>query len=471
MGGFFGVVSKESCVFDLFFGIDYHSHLGTRRGGMVIYDSVKGFDRAIHNIENAPFRTKFERDVDKMEGTIGVGCISDYEPQPLLIRSHLGNYAITTVGKINNTDELISELFESGHSHFMEMSGGDINQTELTATLINQKDTIWEGLKYAGEKIDGSMSILLMTKDGIYAMRDRLGRTPVIIGEKEGAHCASFEDFAFIHLGYRRKKELGPGEVVFMNADWVKTLVEPGNEMSICTFLWVYYGYPTSSYEGVNVEEMRYKCGSMLAKRDGDSVHPDIVAGVPDSGIAHAIGYSNESGIPYARPFIKYTPTWPRSFMPTSQSQRNLIAKMKLIPVQSLIEDKKLLLIDDSIVRGTQLRETTEFLYKSGAKEVHVRPACPPLVYGCKFLNFSRSKSDLDLITRRIIQEAEGENCPAEVLAEYADPDSCRYAKMVEEIRKIQNFTTLRFHRLDDLIASIGIDPCKVCTYCFNGKE
>ena len=470
MSGFFGVASKENCVLDVFFGVDYHSHLGTRRGGMAIHGE-KGFARAIHNIENSPFRTKFEKDIEEFDGNLGIGCISDYEPQPLLIQSHHGSFAIVTVGKINNEEELLEKVFEEGHSHFQEMSGGKINATELVASLICKKETLVEGIRYAQETVNGSLTLLLMTKDGIYAARDRYGRTPVVVGKKEEAYCVSFENSAYINLGYEAYKELGPGEIDLITPESVEQLVAPGKEMKICSFVWVYYGYPTSSYEGVNVEEMRYKCGSMLAKRDGDSVHPDIVAGVPDSGIAHAIGYSNESGIPYARPFIKYTPTWPRSFMPTSQSQRNLIAKMKLIPVQSLIEDKKLLLIDDSIVRGTQLRETTEFLYKSGAKEVHVRPACPPLVYGCKFLNFSRSKSDLDLITRRIIQEAEGENCPAEVLAEYADPDSCRYAKMVEEIRKIQNFTTLRFHRLDDLIASIGIDPCKVCTYCFNGKE
>ena len=470
MSGFFGVASKEDCVLELFYGVDYHSHLGTRRGGMAVYGE-HGFDRAIHNIENTPFRTKFDGDVGSMKGNMGIGCISDYEPQPLLIQSHHGSFAIVTVGKINNEEELLEKVFEEGHSHFQEMSGGKINATELVASLICKKETLVEGIRYAQETVNGSLTLLLMTKDGIYAARDRYGRTPVVVGKKEEAYCVSFENSAYINLGYEAYKELGPGEIDLITPESVEQLVAPGKEMKICSFLWVYYGYPTSSYEGVNVEEMRYKCGSMLAKRDGDSVHPDIVAGVPDSGIAHAIGYSNESGIPYARPFIKYTPTWPRSFMPTSQSQRNLIAKMKLIPVQSLIEDKKLLLIDDSIVRGTQLRETTEFLYKSGAKEVHVRPACPPLVYGCKFLNFSRSKSDLDLITRRIIQEAEGENCPAEVLAEYADPDSCRYAKMVEEIRKIQNFTTLRFHRLDDLIASIGINPCKVCTYCFNGKE
>ena len=420
MSGFFGCVSRKDCVADVFYGTDYHSHLGTRRGGMAVYGE-HGFDRAIHNIENTPFRTKFDGDVGSMKGNMGIGCISDYEPQPLLIQSHHGSFAIVTVGKINNEEELLEKVFEEGHSHFQEMSGGKINATELVASLICKKETLVEGIRYAQETVNGSLTLLLMTKDGIYAARDRYGRTPVVVGKKEEAYCVSFENSAYINLGYEAYKELGPGEIDLITPESVEQLVAPGKEMKICSFLWVYYGYPTSSYEGVNVEEMRYKCGSMLAKRDGDSVHPDIVAGVPDSGIAHAIGYSNESGIPYARPFIKYTPTWPRSFMPTSQSQRNLIAKMKLIPVQSLIEDKKLLLIDDSIVRGTQLRETTEFLYKSGAKEVHVRPACPPLVYGCKFLNFSRSKSDLDLITRRIIQEAEGENCPAEVLAEYAD--------------------------------------------------
>ena len=470
MGGFFGVASKKDCILELFYGVDYHSHLGTRRGGMAAYGSGE-FCRAIHNIENAPFRTKFERDVDEMKGNIGIGCISDYEPQPLLIQSHLGSFAITTVGKINNRDELLQKAFSDGHSHFQEMSGGQINATELVASMICRKDTLVEGIQYVQEIVDGSLTLLIMTKDGIYAARDRMGRTPLVIGRKEGAYCVSFESFAYINLGYTDYTELGAGEIVFITPDSVETLVQPREEMKICSFLWVYYGYPTSSYEGVNVEEMRYKCGSMLAKRDGDSVHPDIVAGVPDSGVAHAIGYSNESGIPYARPFIKYTPTWPRSFMPTNQSQRNLIARMKLIPVQALIENKKLLLIDDSIVRGTQLRETTEFLYQSGAKEVHVRPACPPLVYGCKYLNFSRSKSDLDLITRRVIQQEEGENCPEEVLEEYTDPNSCRYAKMVEEIRRLQNFTTLRFHRLDDLLASIGLEPCKVCTYCFNGKE
>ena len=470
MGGFFGVASKHDCVLELFYGVDYHSHLGTRRGGMAVYGK-DGFNRAIHNIENSPFRTKFERDVEELKGNLGIGCISDYEPQPLLLQSHLGSFAITTIGKINNQDEILEKAYKDGRSHFLEMSGGQINATELIGSLICRKSSIVEGIRYAQEMVDGSLSLLIMTKDGIYAARDLYGRTPVVIGKKEDAYCVSFENFAYLNLGYSHDRELGPGEIAYITPEGVETLVQPGEKMRICSFLWVYYGYPTSSYEGVNVEEMRYRCGSMLAKRDGDSVHPDIVAGVPDSGVAHAIGYANESGIPYARPFIKYTPTWPRSFMPTNQSQRDLIARMKLIPVQALIEDKRMLLIDDSIVRGTQLRETTEFLYRSGAKEVHVRPACPPLVYGCKYLNFSRSKSDMELITRRVIREQEGDNCPEEVLEEYTNPDSCRYAKMIEEIRKIQNFTTLRFHRLDDLLASIGIEPCKVCTYCFSGKE
>lgn len=470
MGGFFGVASKEDCVLELFYGVDYHSHLGTRRGGMATYGEG-GFNRAIHNIENSPFRTKFDRDVGEMKGHLGIGCISDFEPQPLLIRSKLGSFAITTVGKVNNYDELLNQLYDNAHSHFQEMTNGQINVTELIAALICEKESIVEGIKYVQEIVDGSMTLLLLTKDGIYAARDRYGRTPLVIGHKEGAYCVSFESHAYINLGYSDYKELGPSEIAFVTPEGVETLSPARKEMKICSFLWVYYGYPTSAYEGVNVEEMRYKCGSMLAKRDGDSVHPDIVAGVPDSGIAHAIGYANESGIPYARPFIKYTPTWPRSFMPTNQNQRNLIARMKLIPVQALIENKKLLLIDDSIVRGTQLRETTEFLYNSGAKEVHVRPACPPLLYGCKYLNFSRSKSELELITRRVIKEREGDNCSEEVLREYADPCSARYAQMIEDIRKKQNFTTLRYHRLDDLLESIGIDPCKVCTYCFDGRE
>ena len=469
MGGFFGVASKEACNLDLFYGTDYHSHLGTRRGGMATYGS-DGWKRAIHNIENSPFRTKFEKDVDTMNGNIGIGCISDYDPQPILIQSHLGCFGITTVGKINNADQLIRNLYENGHTHFQSMTNGQINSTELVAALICKKDSFVEGIRYVQSVVEGSMTLLLLTENGIYAARDLLGRTPVVIGKKENAYCVSFESFAYINLGYTDYKELGPGEIVYVTPESVETVSPACEKMRICSFLWVYYGYPTSSYEGVGVEEMRYNCGKLLAQRDDHSIEVDIVAGVPDSGIAHAIGYANESGIPYARPFIKYTPTWPRSFMPTTQSQRNLIARMKLIPVHSLIEDRSLLLIDDSIVRGTQLRETTEFLYQSGAKEVHVRPACPPLLYGCKYLNFSRSKSDLDLITRRIIREWEGDN-DVNVLGEYADPNSDRYAAMLEEIRKRQNFTSLRYHRLDDLIKSIGIDACQVCTYCFNGVE
>lgn len=469
MGGFFGVASKEACNLDLFYGTDYHSHLGTRRGGMATYGS-DGWKRAIHNIENSPFRTKFEKDVDTMKGNIGIGCISDYDPQPILIQSHLGCFGITTVGKINNADQLIRNLYENGHTHFQSMTNGQINSTELVAALICKKDSFVEGIRYVQSVVEGSMTLLLLTENGIYAARDLLGRTPVVIGKKENAYCVSFESFAYINLGYTDYKELGPGEIVYVTPESVETVSPAYEKMRICSFLWVYYGYPTSSYEGVGVEEMRYNCGKLLAQRDDHSIDVDIVAGVPDSGIAHAIGYANESGIPYARPFIKYTPTWPRSFMPTTQSQRNLIARMKLIPVHSLIEDRSLLLIDDSIVRGTQLRETTEFLYQSGAKEVHVRPACPPLLYGCKYLNFSRSKSDLDLITRRIIREWEGDN-DVNVLGEYADPNSDRYAAMLEEIRKRQNFTSLRYHRLDDLIKSIGIDACQVCTYCFNGVE
>lgn len=467
MGGFFAVASKESCIMDLFFGTDYHSHLGTKRGGMAVYGQ-NGFSRSIHNIQNSPFRTKFERDIEELEGNLGIGCISDFEPQPLLVHSHLGSFAITTVGRINNVDELVKECFESGHTHFLEMSGGSINPTEITAALINQKSSIAEGLANVQEKIEGSMTVIVLTPEGIYASRDRLGRTPVIIGKKDNAFCASFESFAYLNLGYQDYKELGPGEIVYMTPDEVVTLKEPGEEMKICSFLWVYYGYPTSTYEGVNVEKMRYACGRQLAKRDSEQ--PDSVAGIPDSGVPHAIGYANESGIPYERPFIKYTPTWPRSFMPANQSQRNLIAKMKLIPVHELINDKKLLLIDDSIVRGTQLGETTEFLYESGAKEVHIRTACPPLLFGCKYLNFSRSSSEMDLITRRIIQRREGE-VTEELLQDYANPDSENYKAMVEEICKELNFTSLKFHRLDDMVEAIGISPCKLCTYCWSGKE
>ena len=469
MGGFFGVAAKEDCVFDLFFGVDYHSHLGTRRGGMIVFDQEKGFDRAIHNIENAPFRTKFDKDMQSMKGSLGIGCISDYEPQPLLVRSHHGSFALTTVSKINNTDELVKELFDNGFSQFQEMSSGEINATELVAALINQKANLIEGIQYALDRIDGSLSLLLLSKTGIYAARDKYGRTPIVIGKKDDAFCASFENFAYKNLGYRDYKELGPGEIVVMTDKNCITLVQPGKEMKICTFLWVYYGYPASSYEGISVEKMRYNCGAKMAGRD--NAQPDIVAGVPDSGTAHAVGYANASGIPFSRPFIKYTPTWPRSFMPTIQTQRNLIAKMKLLAVDDLIKDQKLLLIDDSIVRGTQLRETTEFLYQSGAKEVHIRPACPPLLYGCKYLNFSRSSSEMDLITRRVIERLENGNVTDEVLQEYANPDSEKYEKMVEEIRKELHFTSLRFNRLDDMLDAVGIDHCKLCTYCWNGQE
>jgi len=467
MGGIFGVASKNSCVTDLFFATDYHSHLGTRRGGMAVYGE-KGFDRAIHNIENSPFRTKFAHDYEEMEGNLGIGCISDNEPQPLIVRSHLGNFAITTVGKINNMDELVKEAFDRGSTHFLEMSGGDINQTELVASLINRRDSIVEGLLYAQEKIQGSMSILIMTPNCIYAMRDRLGRTPLVLGKKKEAFCVSFESFAYLNLGYHDYRELGAGEIVKITPEGVDVMSPPRDEMKICTFLWVYYGYPTSVYEGVGVEEMCYRNGRNMARRD--DVKVDMVAGVPDSGIPHAIGYANESGIPFARPFIKYTPTWQRSFMPTRQSERNMIANMKLIAVESLIKDKSLLLIDDSIVRGTQLREKTESLYESGAKEVHIRPACPPLLHGCKYLNFSRSKSEMDLITRRIIARREGEVTP-EILADYANPESTNYKEMIKEMCKELNFTTLNFNRLDDMIDAVGISPCKLCTYCWNGKE
>lgn len=469
MGGFFGVASKQDCVFDLFFGIDYHSHLGTRRAGMAVYGE-NGFDRSIHNIENSPFRTKFDSAVQRMKGNLGIGCISDYEPQPLLVRSHHGTYAITTVGRVNNQEQLTRMLFDEGHSHFLEMSGGDINATELIAALINRKENLIEGLQFALEAVDGSISILLLNEKGIYAARDKHGRTPVVIGKRDDGYCISFENFAYKNLGYSDHKELGPGEIAVVTEKNCVTLVNPNyDNMKICTFLWVYYGFPASSYEGVNVEKMRYDCGRKMARRD--TVQPDTVAGVPDSGIAHAVGYANETGIPYSRPFVKYTPTWARSFMPTIQSERSHVAKMKLLALEPLIKDQSLLLIDDSIVRGTQLRETTEFLYDSGAKEVHIRPACPPLLYGCKYLNFSRSNSEMDLITRRVIDRLENGNVTEEILQEYADPESPKYEQMVEEIRKELNFTSLRFNRLDDMLDAVGIDKCKLCTYCWNGKE
>ncbi len=468
MGGFFGVASNQDCVFDLFFGIDYHSHLGTRRGGMAVLGE-EGFNRSIHNIENSPFRTKFDSDIQEMKGNIGIGCISDYEPQPLIVRSHHGTYALTTVSKINNVSALVQQLFDVGHAHFLEMSGGEINSTELVAALINQRENLIEGIQYAMDMVDGSLSILLMNQAGIYAARDKYGRTPIVIGKKEGAFCASFENYAYKNLGYTDYKELGPGEIVVINDRACVELVKPGEQMKICTFLWVYYGYPASAYEGLSVEQMRYNCGAMMAQRD--LVKPDVVAGVPDSGIAAAVGYSNESGVPFSRPFIKYTPTWPRSFMPTIQSQRKMIAKMKMLAVDELIKDRRILLIDDSIVRGTQLGETTEYLYDRGAKEVHIRPACPPIMFGCKYLNFSRSSSDRDLITRRMIERLEGGEVSKEVLQEYADPESEKYAAMIEEIRKELNFTSLQYCRLDDMLDATGLDKCKLCTYCWNGKE
>ena len=468
MSGFFGVASKTDCVLDLFFGVDYHSHLGTKRGGLVVFGET-GFQRSIHNIENSPFRTKFEKDIEEFSGNLGVGCISDAEAQPLLVNSHIGSFAITTVGRINNMDEIKQECFDYGKVQFLESSHGVLNQTEMVAALINLKDDVVEGLKYAQEKIKGSMSILLLFKDKIYASRDKYGRTPIVVGKKRGAHCVSFESSAYLNLGYKFVKELGPGEIISFNADEITCLKEPGEEMKICSFLWTYYGYPTATYEGVNVETMRYECGKQIRKRD--NVEADSVAGVPDSGIPHAIGYANSSGIPYSRPLIKYTPTWPRSFMPQSQKQRSLIARMKLITVNELIKNKRLVLIDDSIVRGTQLKETAQLLYNSGAKEVHVRSACPPIVYSCKFLNFSRSTSDFDLITRRAIAELEGTyELTDEIISEYVDEDSPKHEQMINVICKSMGFDSLKFHRLDDLIEAIGIGPCKLCTYCFNGK-
>ena len=471
MSGFFGAALKSDCVFDVFFGTDYHSHLGTRRAGMVFYGE-DGFDRSIHNIENTPFRTKFDSDIHQIRGNLGLGCISDYEAQPLIVRSHHGTYALATVSKINNMDELTEEIIQKGSTHFLEMSGGDINATELVATLINQKDNLIEGIRYAQERIDGALTLLLLTPDGLYCARDKLGRTPVVIGRKEDGYCAVFESCSYLNLEYEDDRELGPGEIAVLTPEGVKTLVAPGKDMRICTFLWIYYGYPSARYEDVSVEEMRYHCGMAMAERDGFTKEDvDIVAGVPDSGIAHAIGYANRSGVPFSRPLVKYTPTWPRSFMPTIQSKRNLIAKMKLIPIHELIRGKRMVLVDDSIVRGTQLRETAEFLFESGAKEVHARAACPPILFGCKYLNFSRSNSEMELIARRVIAEEEGENVDRTVLDDYADPDSDRYHKMVEKICKRMGFTSLGYNRLDDMLDAAGIDPSKMCTYCWNGRE
>lgn len=470
MGGFFAAALREDCVFDLFFGTDYHSHLGTRRAGLAVYGK-KGFDRAIHNIENSPFRTKFEKEANAMQGTMGIGCISDYDPQPLVVRSHHGTYALTTVGKVNNKDRLLDVIMKNTGIHFFEMASGDINSTELVATLINQKDSLVEGIQYAQEMIDGSMTLLVLSADGIYCARDRFGRTPLTIGLKDEGFCASFEPFAYLNLGYRDYKELGPGEIDLMTPEGVTTLVPPGEKMSICTFLWVYYGYPSSHYEGVSVEQMRYNCGRMLARRDGMSRERiDTVAGVPDSGIAHAIGYANESGVPFSRPLIKYTPTWPRSFIPTIQSKRDMIAKMKLIPVRELIERQRLLLIDDSIVRGTQLRETVEFLYSAGASEVHMRSACPPIMYPCRYLNFSRGNSPMDLLARRMVQQLEG-NEGQKHLEEYAD-SSCERGKcLLHAICEQFGFDSLSYQSLEGMLEAIGIDREQVCTYCWTGKE
>ena len=473
MGGFFGTISKQDCVMDLFFGTDYHSHLGTKRGGMAVYDPKDGFQRQIHNIENTPFRTKFDKDIADFHGCSGIGCISDTDPQPLLVRSHLGLYAITTVGIINNADELIERYF-SDHGHqFMAMSSGKVNSTELVAALINQKDDLVSGIRHAQEEIDGSATILLLDQDGIIAARDRMGRLPVLIGQSETGCCVSFESFAYHKLGYHDAYELGPQEIVRVTADGWTTLAPAGDKMKICAFLWTYYGYPNSNYEGVNVEVMRYRNGEIMARDEvarGLMPKVDYVAGVPDSGVPHAIGFANRSGKPFARPFVKYTPTWPRSFMPENQEVRNQVAKMKQIPVPELIEGKKLLFVDDSIVRGTQLRETVEFLYESGAEEVHMRSACPPIMYGCKYLNFSRSNSDMELLSRRTIQELEGDE-GQQHLEEYADASTERGQCMLKSICEKLGFDSLGYQSLDGLLEAIGIDRDKVCTYCWNGKE
>lgn len=473
MGGLFGAISKNDIVMDLFFGTDYHSHLGTKRGGMCVYGD-SGFLRAIHNIENIPFRSKFEKEINEMAGNRGIGCISDGEPQPLVIYSNQGSYSIGTVGRINNKDELVKEILKNGMGQFLAMSGGSINNTELTAALISSGKNLVEGIQYAQDKIDGSATILILTPEGIYAARDKYGRTPMIIGRNKDGYCAASESFAFINIGYKKFKELGPGEIVFMTANSIETLVEPHEKMRICSFLWTYFGYPTSTYEGQNVEITRYRNGAGLADRELEDLEADYVAGVPDSGVAHALGYSNRSGIPYARPLIKYTPTWPRSFMPQSQKARSMIAKMKLVPVFEIIHGKKFILIDDSIVRGTQLTETVRYLHENGAKEIHVRSACPPIMYGCKYLNFSRSISEMDLITRRVICQIENifpEDVTEEMMAEYTDWKSEKYADMVEEIRRIMNFNSLRYPAIEDTLDSIGIDKCKLCTYCWDGRE
>ena len=474
MGGFFGITSKQDCMMDVFFGVDYHSHLGTRRGGLAAYDKDIGLQRQIHNIENSPFRTKFEHALDEMKGCSAIGCISDTDPQPLLIRSSLGTYAITTVGVINNSDALIDQYLSFSGGHFGAMTGGRINSTELVAALISQKSSFVEGILFAQRVIEGTANILILTDDGrIIAARDRLGRIPVQIGKNKDGYSASFEQFAYTKLGFEHVKELGPGEIVELTPDGMKQLAEPGTEMRICAFLWSYYGYPTSNYEGINVEAMRYRNGAAIAERDmaqGRSMDIDYVGGVPDSGTPHAIGYANRTGKPFARAFIKYTPTWARSFTPAKQADRNKIAKMKQIPVHELIVNKNLLFVDDSIVRGTQLRETVEFLYSNGAKSVHMRSACPPIMYGCKYLNFSRATNDMELISRQTILELEGEE-GFKYLQEYADGNTERGKKMRRAICDKFKFDSLGFQTIEGVVKAIGLEPCKLCTYCWNGKE
>lgn len=474
MGGFFGIASRASCMVDVFFGVDYHSHLGTRRGGMAAYDPQIGLQRKIHNIENSPFRTKFEHIFEEMEGTSVIGCISDSDPQPMLVRSQLGTYAICTVGAINNAEELIEHFLSFSGGHFDAMTGGKVNSTELVAALIDQKSSFAEGIRFAQHAIDGTANILILCQDGrLIAARDKLGRIPVQIGHNADGYCASMEEFAFTKLGYEKVCELGPGEIVELTPDGMTRLAEPGEDMRICAFLWSYYGYPTSTYEGINVEAMRYRNGATMAERDmaqGRDMDIDYVGGVPDSGTPHAIGYANRTGLPFARAFIKYTPTWSRSFTPARQSDRQKIAKMKQIPVQELIRGKRLLFVDDSIVRGTQLRETVEFLYENGAKAVHMRSACPPIMYGCKYLNFSRSTSDLELISRRVILELEGEE-GFHHIEEYADGSTERGKAMRQAICDKFHFASLGFQTLEGVVKAIGLPPCKLCTYCWTGKE
>lgn len=473
MGGFFGAASKNDCISDVFFGTDYHSHLGTRRGGMTAYDPELGFQRSIHSIENSPFRTKFEKDVETMRGSLCIGCISDTDPQPILLRSKLGLYAVCTVGIINNAEELRNEILDGSVSSFEAMSSGKINDSSIVGALISQKDSFVEGIRCAQEKIRGTVSLLVLTEDGIIAARDKRGRLPIVIGKREDGWCFSFESFAFQKLGYETYRELMPAEIVKITPESCEVLDKGSEDMSICTFLWTYYGYPNSVYEGVTVETMRARNGEIMAETDiknGTLPDVDYVCGVPDSGIPHAIGYANRSGIPFARPFIKYTPTWPRSFMPQSQAMRNKVAKMKLIPVHELIEGKKLLFVDDSIVRGTQMRETVEFLYANGAKEVHMRSACPPIMYGCKYLNFSRSTSELDLIARKIIDEFEGAE-GVKYIGEYSRSDTERGRKLRAEICRRLKLTSLEFQSLEGAVKAVGLPECRLCSYCWNGKE